>query len=349
MSLISMAILSIFAYLTSKELIQQVSVRQLDALAESKKRDMEKVYRGWEDKLRLIRGMNQLQSGIKEYLESGDEEALARITLIISTITRIIEKVDQISVFDLQGNEIASSGNVKSDHVHEFPRQGIAYAGCFPGESGGIRVALKTAVSMDGEKVGGLELIVDGDDLFQITGNYTGLGETGEAMMVKLGDDDTVMVLNSLRHDPEGMLREFKLDDASADIQEIFNIGPAKAIGGVSDYRGETVWSATRYLPELEWGLIVKVDAVEEEAKTDVLRDALIDTALSLSAFTVIAGILLGIYLTRPIHRLVAVVEKLRDGDMDARADTSGDDEIAYLAESLNEMMDHLESGNNKS
>ena len=122
------------------------------------------------------------------------------------------------------------------------------------GESGGIRVALTSSISLDGEEVGGLEMIVDGDDLFQITGNYTGLGETGEAMMVKLGDDDTVMVLNSLRHDPEGMLREFKLEDAPADIQEIFKVGQEKSTGGVTDYRGETVWSATRYLPELKMG-----------------------------------------------------------------------------------------------
>ncbi len=43
-SLISMALLGTFAFKTSAELLQQISVRQLDALAESKKRDLLKVY-----------------------------------------------------------------------------------------------------------------------------------------------------------------------------------------------------------------------------------------------------------------------------------------------------------------
>ncbi len=46
-SLVSMALLGTFAYITSADLLQEISLRQLDALAESKKRDLNKVYASW--------------------------------------------------------------------------------------------------------------------------------------------------------------------------------------------------------------------------------------------------------------------------------------------------------------
>ncbi len=49
-SLVSMLVLGSFAYQTTAELLRQVSERQLDALAESKQRDLEKVIEGWRDR-----------------------------------------------------------------------------------------------------------------------------------------------------------------------------------------------------------------------------------------------------------------------------------------------------------
>jgi methyl-accepting chemotaxis protein len=72
------------------------------------------------------------------------------------------------------------------------------------------------------------------------------------------------------------------------------------------------------------------------------LRNQLIDVALAAGALSILGGAALGIFLARPIRRLNEVVERIRQGDQDARADESGEDEVSFLAESFNELMDEI-------
>ena len=340
-SLASMALLGTLAYYTSANLLEEISLRQLDALAESKKRDLIKVYDGWEDSLRLVREIDQLQSAISTYVDTDDPASLRDIERIIEGVTVAVKEIDKLIVFDLDGNEIASFGRSRVEHSEVPIGDDIAYVGTFL-SGDGLRVAMNTGVVMDGVLVGGIELIMDATDVADVTGDYTGLGETGEALVVER-HGERLVVLNPLRHEVQGFDGEVRASEASGELRLAFTPDHGLSEEAVTDYRGEQVWLATRFISELGWGLVVKVDVSEEEQRALVLREALFDIAVALSAFAIIGGALLGFYLARPIHDLAIVVEKMRHGESGLRATVKGDDEIAYLAESLNEFLDHLE------
>jgi hypothetical protein len=340
-SLLSMMLLGTFAYYTSSDLLQEISLRQLDALAESKRRDLNKVYDGWEDNLRLVREIEQLRYAIRSYAENDDPQDLRTIQNTIRAITVAVKEIDKLIIFDTNGEEIASFGRSKVSHSKVPIGDDVTYVGTFLSEDG-PRVVMNTGVYLENLPIGGIELIMDATDVFDVTGDYTGLGKTGEAFVV-MDVGEKIVVLNPLRHEVDGFFGEQIQESASGDFKTVLTQDEEIATKAQKDYRGEWVWLATRYLEKMDWGLVVKVDVSEEGKRALVLRESLFDIAVALSAFAIIGGALLGFYLARPIHELAVVVERMRHGESGLRAEVKGDDEIAYLSESLNEFLEHLE------
>ena len=340
-SLLSMMLLGTFAYYTSSNLLQEMSLRQLDSLAESKQRDLNKVYDGWEDNLRLIREIKQLRYAIRNYIENGDPQALRTIEDTIQGITVAVKEIDKLIIFDVGGEEIASFGRSKVTHSKVPIGDDVSYVGTFLSEDG-PRVVMNARVNLDGALIGGIELIMDASHVFDVTGDYTGLGQSGEALVViRVGEK--LVVLNRLRHQVDGFIGEQAQASASGDFKTVFSPIEEIPAAAQKDYRGEWVWLATRYLEKMDWGLVVKVDVSEEGKRALVLRESLFDIAVALSAFAIIGGALLGFYLAKPIQVLAVVVERMSHGESGLRAEVKGDDEIACLAKSLNELLDHKE------
>lgn len=338
-SLLSMALLGAFAYYTAEGLLQEITVRQLDALAEGKKRDLEKVQERWRDRVELMkeRVITSSQRGVP----STDNKLSNDLNKILSTI----ENVSALRVLDGLGRSIGEAGVFPDGYLSPksvSPEQ-VKYLGTFFSHETGIQVVYSTDLIIAPWGLVMMEVVVDGKALQYVTNDYTGLGETGESMIIKSDDADTILVLNEVRHvvDEKPSMHILK-SDASAFMTQTLAQTPGVFIDGAYDYRGTEVWVATRFLDNLGWGIIVKVDAEEERKRSVQLRSSMMDIGIALSAFAIIGGTLLGLYLARPIHNLALLVQRIHLGESDLRAEVTGDDEIAYLSEALNELLDHV-------
>ncbi|UCC47620.1 MAG: HAMP domain-containing protein, partial [Gemmatimonadota bacterium] len=192
-------------------------------------------------------------------------------------------------------------------------------------------------------QIGALYVLLSAQELIDVTRNFTGLGETGETLIVLRDEAGIARILHPVRHRPDerpGLICPERPDDpvtrAMQGEEQVFS-------EGLIDYRGEPVWAATRFLPEVGWGLVVKFDAAEERAPIIEFRRRLTRLAISLSAFAILLGTLLGLRFAKPIHDLAEVANRIRLGDLRARARPRAGDEIGVLARTFNEMAEELE------
>lgn len=334
-ALLSMFVIGSFAYRVSANLLQEISERQLDALAEAKKQDLLGLVEGWRNEVRLIRSRTQLRIRLRDY-QAGDETALDDIHRILSDALESTEDVRRLTLFDRNNAVVATVGD-----SHTAPRltpglsdEEARYAGFSIDAT--PHLIFHSRVRLDDETIGGLEVVVAATNLEALANNYRGLGKTGETLVFAPQSSDNYVLLHTLRHEA-GRAVWAKPPDyvraAAAGVEQLFT-------DDVRDYRDEEVWVATRFLSDPGWGLVIKIDAEEETSRARMLRGQLIDLGLALGAFAVVGGTLLGFYLARPIRELAEVIERAHQGEVGVRANARSEDELGLLAETLNNYLD---------
>ncbi len=349
-SLGSMLVLGAMAYTTARDQLRENTLRQLDALAESKKQDLEKVIAGWRDLVRLIASRTQLRLSLRDHSQTGEPEHRGRIRRILADARRSVAAVELLAVYDVEGRAVASAGRTAERELPELapsrlpaPGETVVYEDVSFAAENEPRVSFVASLDLAGERIGALYVVLNATELIDLTQNFTGLGKTGETMVVLRVEEGFIRILHPVRHwvaeRPGSVRPEDATDPASRALREEERIFAE----GVVDYRGQPVWAATRYLPETNWGLVVKFDAAEEQEPIVQFGRKLLQLALTLSAFAIVLGTFLGLRFAKPIHDLAAVANRIRLGDLSARAQPKREDEIGFLAQTFNETAEELE------
>ncbi len=165
--------------------------------------------------------------------------------------------------------------------------------------------------------------------LFPKMMDYTGLGTTGETLLV----DRERVAINELRWPPHAPL-QLQIDAEPAVRAAAGETGIVEA----EDYRGEPVLAAFTHVERTGWGFVAKRDRAEVYAPIRaMLRDLAAVVGASALAVLLLA-LLLGRVVARPIVAMAEVAERIRGGDLEARCEVAGDDEVAHLGRALDDM-----------
>ena len=189
--------------------------------------------------------------------------------------------------------------------------------------------------------LGTVILQLDLDRLLRVATEQSGLAVAGETVLVRR-DGGKAVFLNELRRGPLQSLSG-QMDMSAPQLPPALRALRGESGSGLQlDYSGVEVVSSWRYLPALDWGMAVNLDASEAFAQARVLRERLL-LALGLALVLALAlGLLLRRRIVEPVEMLSASVARIAGGKLDERAPVVGFVEFRELARGFNQMTEQL-------
>ncbi|NNM33171.1 MAG: HAMP domain-containing protein [Gemmatimonadetes bacterium] len=348
-ALASMLAIGTFSYWSARDLILELRLAQLDGLAQTRQAAIEELFDGWRDRARLIASRTQLRASLDRYNRTGDPEARDTIERILTDAQESVTAVRSLGVFGDDDRLVvqigATGGPPMPDSLpHLSGLQSTSmYRSNTWSRNGEVLLTFSAAMRLDDEIVGTLHMVLSPEGLAALAADHQGLGDTGETLITTDDGSGGTRILHPVRH-PEAQSMDGPLATAGDELLAVaLSGGPRVQTGSYLDYRGEPVWAATRYLEEPGWGLVVKVDEAEHVAPIRELRQDMTQLGITLAAFAILLGTVLGLQFARPIHDLARAAERISGGDLSTRVQIRGQDEVAALSRTFNQMTAGLE------
>ncbi len=195
------------------------------------------------------------------------------------------------------------------------------------------RQRLETIASLEISRI--REVGMNPSLLKTITTNYSGLGSTGEVIVAKRGIDGKIIYITPRRFEQFAKNPSTLMEKALNKNEDFF----PNAI----DYRDKPELAVTRYIPELGWGIVVKIDMDEAFQSVNALRDIILTFSFIFLLVIVMVTLFFVHSLTAPILNLVSVAKQVQKGELSKRALVLSKDEIGELSTSFNTMVDALQ------
>lgn len=352
-ALVSMAALGVVMSVGAMSALREHRFQQLEGLAEAKIEALDQIVTGWRDRVRLIASRTQLRLSLREHLRTGDADALVRMERILTDALESAVGVESLIVRAPDGRRVVAvtrrgdpaafadavppSPAAPDDLPLPVPYEGVSFV------DGGVLVGFRAPLVLDGESLGTLHVRLTPRELFELAAIRRGLGETGETVIVLPGPNGVVQTIRASGDGSSVLSAAMDSSDAPGLVRLALEGREGLFDEGLVDAGGDEAWAAVRRLGDTAWGLVVKLDVREGEEPVVALRQQLMTLSLSLGAFAILAGIILGFRITRPILDLSAVADRIRHGELDARATVATHDEVGLLARTFNEMAGELE------
>ena len=204
--------------------------------------------------------------------------------------------------------------------------------------------AFITAPILRGGRLHGIVALQLGTgSIYRVTGDLNGLGATGETTLAKRTDNGEALFVAPLRRDPQAAMK-LRTNIQTSDGPMRFALQGLRGSGLVADYSGTQVVAAWRYLPELRWGMVVKMDADEAFASLYHQRALLTGALLTLTLLASLVALYWGRAMVQSLRDFAHAAEQIAGGDLSRRVDESGTDEIGVLARAFNRMAQNLQA-----
>jgi len=183
------------------------------------------------------------------------------------------------------------------------------------------------------------------NDLYELIGDRTGLGETGESMLAQAIENEMV-VLTPLRFNPDAAL-QFRIpigSDNATKMQEVVLGGSGRGI--FVNYNGKEAIAVWKYLPSFDWGLMAMIDTAEAFEPETKLRGIVLIIGLIVLLLVGLLAIYISHNISQPIVKLRDAAVKIGKGKLGTKIEIKSKDEIGELGREFSRMTLKLKKSN---
>ncbi len=276
------------------------------------------------------------------------DKKLETVSNRIKTLINVHKEIFQVNLLDKNGVVVVSTDEASvgfdrsADVIYLKAKEATYVRDINISEAAGIPViGIAAPVLFNSEFLGVIIADLKAEELYKITLDRTGLGETGEIYLV---NRDFYMISPS-RFKEDVILKQ-KVDTVNA--RRWLKSGNKNHMDGLEkinvfpDYRGVNVLGTHAHIHEMQWGLLAEIDENEAYAPLKQITSIFVAILIVIP----IAGWLMSIFfarlITRPVHRLHKGTEIIGKGNLEYKVGTDSKDEIGQLSRAFDKMTEDL-------
>lgn len=306
-ALIPLIFIGYVLYSNQKVAINQTTLKEVDAIAQIQKNRLQDILIQKQDMV----GLFVTNPFIRSYMQTFNTRTTSSLQKSINESLLEIKsgsvKIKKIFITEPAGVVVASTDSAllgTNVSTEDYFKQGIKKQDVSflkKDDTGATVEYLVAPLASNGKLLGMVALVTDASDIVDLANDYTGLGNTGETLLVKDDGNGNALYLTPIRFDPNaGLVRVVSKERKNVPAIHAKN-GEEGVFNNLVDYRNIPVFAATRYIGSINWGIVVKIDKIEALTPIRKLQELFLLIILSV--------IVLIIFLTIPISNAIAAKE----------------------------------------
>ena len=300
--------ISIFCYSNFKNTITTNILNQLCSVAELEYSKINFHIKQNLETLALVTSRTQLRLSLANFIDHNDSASQKKMNKILRDAYGSISSFEEMSVLNLNGDTVASTtenliGQNYSNQESFIRGQKTNNVDIFFLDEN--KKMLKTYLSgplyLNDRLLGVMVIRCNTDKFIAMLNENIGMGETGETLLAKRSVNGNALFITPLRFDPSAAFkREESKDNLDKPIIQAL-LKNENLFTEAIDYRGEPVFAATKYIKEMDWGLVAKIDIAEAFKPLYNLQFVFLIFIVILSVIAVTLSLYLANLIAQPI------------------------------------------------
>jgi len=349
-------IFGLFTYTEMEQTIKSEILKKLEIVAKLKEKNFQDVFEQNNEKLNLVSSRYQLKVELDNYNTNSNKinkiASQKIMNEILNAIKPEVTKFEDIIILNLSGRVVASTNDTYIGTIHtndtyfiEGKKQNNVTI-LYKDKNQELKSYLTGPLVLNDKLLGVVTIFYNLGDLLSMFKVFEEQVATGEINLVMKDSNGDALIINPLRYNPAVSLNlTVSKDQVDTPIIQSL-LKNEKIFPESKDYRGVDVLAVTRYLENLGWGLVVKMDKVEAFAPLENLKYVTILSGILVGVAIIITSTFLGNSISGPIQKLRDIMNELAQGKFDSKIDVKGTQEIEDLAKQLEVMRFNISNTN---